>query len=427
MTITSLVRNGKNSLLKKVDARVDRKKLKRYLRIATDIVHKLPDRGDNWLKIGVKLMAIADSFDKTSGTNSQLFDFFSNLEADTLRNAQFVDMFFETPLWESFEIRRIQISDYAEVVIATDAVLGNLYFIEYSWGAKPEPSTDFWHSKGFNFEGALERLWMHFKGGIQTTIKFDPHRDRARTAYRDLKFTQDPIVGGNVRTLETLVEDHVRYMAAGVPRTYLFIGMQGVGKSTLAGRMAQSNGKRTLQINARGLTVAGTNDLHFLLMGLKPDFLILDDIDRMVAEAIPMMLESLSDLKERHPHVTSILTANSIEPFDAATLRPGRIDQIVEFEPPDGQERGRILQAYLKEFSAPPISNTSFKTLIRITDGLSGSYLREIALELKVAPVDRVIETQKQRKRLTAKAKTKAPGVGADNTSPSPSPPTTKA
>lgn len=405
MSITSLVRSSRDSLLRKVDARVDRKKLKRYLRIATDIVHKLPDRGDNWLKIAVKLMAIADSFDKTTGTNSQIFDFFSSLDADTLRNAQFVDMFFETPLWESFEIRRIQISDYAEVVIATDAELGNLYFIEYSWGAKPEPSTDFWHSKGFNFEGALERLWVHFKGGIQTSIKFDPNRDRARTDYRDLKFTQDPIVGVNAQTLDTLVTDHKLYLEAGVSRTYLFLGMQGVGKSTLAGRLAQMNGKRTLQINARGLTVSGTNDLHFLLMGLKPDFLILDDIDRMVSDAIPMMLESLVDLKERHSHVTTILTANSIEPFDAATLRPGRIDEIVEFEPPDSQERGKILKAYLNEFSSKPISSTAFRQILRVTEGHSAAYLREMALELKVVSVDRVIETQKQRRRLTALAK----------------------
>jgi SpoVK/Ycf46/Vps4 family AAA+-type ATPase len=308
-------------------------------------------------------------------------------------------------------------------VIATDAELGNLYFIEYSWGAKPEPSTDFWHSKGFNFEGALERLWVHYKGGIQTSIKFDPNRDRARTSYRDLRFTQDPIVGTNVQTLDTLVADHKQYLEAGVPRTYLFLGMQGVGKSTLAGRMAQTNGKRTLQINARGLTVAGTNDLHFLLMGLKPDFLILDDIDRMVSEAIPMMLESLSDLKERHPHVTSILTANSIEPFDAATLRPGRIDEIVEFEPPDSQERGKILKAYLKEFASKPISANAFRQIIQVTEGQSAAYLREMALELKVASVERVVETQKQRRRLTALAK----GGGGAKAPASPEPPTTKA
>lgn len=404
MSFTSMVRRSRDSLLKKVDARVDRKKLKRYLRIATDIVHKLPDRGDNWLKVAVKLMAIADSFDKTAGANSQLFDFFSNLDATALRNAQFVDMFFETPLWESFEIRRIQISDYAEVVIATDETLGGLYFIEYRWGAKPEPSPDFWHSKGFDFEGALARLWDHYKGGIHISLKFDQTRDRARTDYRDLKFTQDPIVGSNSKLLDELVAAHKRYREAGVPRTYLFLGMQGVGKSTLAGRMSQANGQRTLRIDARGLTVAGTNDLHFLLMGLKPDFLILDDIDRVVAEAIPMMLESLADLKERHPHVTSILTANSIEPFDAATVRPGRIDVIVEFATPDSHERGLILKTYLKEYGVT-ISATAFRQVVRVTEGQSAAYLREMALELRFEPVAQVVETQKQRKRLTEKAK----------------------
>lgn len=424
MSLTSLARSTRDSLLRKVDERVDRKKLKRYMRIATDIVHKLPDRGDNWLKVAVKLMAIADSFDKTAGTNSQIFDFFTSLDADTMRNAQFVDMFFETPLWESFAIRRIQISDYAEVVIATDSELGNLYFIEYRWGAKPDPSPDFWHSKGFDFEGALGRLWKHYKGGIHISLKFDHSRDRARTDYRDLKFTQDPIVGSNSQMLEDLVSAHKRYLEAKVPRTYLFLGMQGVGKSTLAGRMSQANGNRTLRIDARGLTVAGTNDLHFLLMSLKPDFLILDDIDRVVAEAIPMMLESLSDLKERHPHVTSILTANSVEPFDAATLRPGRIDQIVEFEPPDSRERRMILKAYMKEYDVPPISAEAYRRIMHVTTGQSAAYLREMALELKVEPVERVIETQKQRRRLTEKAKG---GGSPKGVAASPSPPTTKA
>jgi hypothetical protein len=405
MAITDLVRRSKNALAKRIDPYVDRKIVKRYLHIATDIVHKLPDRNDNWLKIAVKLLAIADSFDKThQGTNSQLFEFFSNLDAETARNAQFVDTFFETPLGASFDLRRIMISDYADVVIANDAELGSLYFIEYKWGPKPEPSTDFWHSKGFNFEKALERLWGFFHGGIQVSLKFEANRDRPRTDYRDLVFTKDPIVGKNTETLRELVEDHLQYKKAGVSRTYLFLGMQGVGKSTLAGRMAQANGQRTLRIDARGMTVAGTNDMHFLLTGLKPDFLILDDVDRVVSDAIPMMLEGLTNLKERHPNVTTILTANDITPFDTATLRPGRIDVIVEFEPPNEAERAQILSAYMQEFSSKPLTRTEMQQVIKATAGYSGAYLREVAIELRVASASRVIATQKQRKRLTEKA-----------------------
>jgi hypothetical protein len=380
------------------------RKYRKYLAIATDIVHKLPDRNDGLFKVIVKLLAIADSFEKNKGADNALYAFFSKLDANQDQNAQFVDLFFSTPLNKSFEIRRIMVSEYVDIVIASDAELGTLYFIEYHWGSQPEPSTEFWASKGFNFQGALARLWTIFESGIHISLKMPLNKDRPKAIYRSITFTKDPILGSAMLRLNDLVQKHKAFQKRGFPRTYLFVGKQGIGKSTCATRVAQACGSRILSVDSKGMTVAGATDLSFLISGLQPDFLIFDDIDRVadLPSAVPTMLDSLSELKARHPSVTAILTANSVEAFDPAILRPGRIDKVVEFEVPAAEERRDLLAGYLLEFKA---ACSHLDAFVEATEGLTAAYLRDVAIQLTHIDETEVLETIKQMKRLAEKAK----------------------
>lgn len=395
---------------------------RKYLSVATDLLGKVPIRGDNPVTMVVKLLAIVDSFDKKLGKDNALFNFFDSLGKDAVShtNAQFVDLFFSTPLRDTFRIRKISISDYVSVIIATDAEIGTLYFIEYNWGPKPDPAPEFWATANFDFERALARLWTIFNQGMHIGLKYEQRMDRPKTQYRDLVFTKDPIIGDAVGRLERLIDSHKAAQAAGFPRTYLFHGKQGVGKSTFATRLAQACGTRTLRVDARGLTHAGANDLSFLISGLKPDFLILDDIDRIsdMPTALPMLLETLTDLKERHPSVTAILTANDVSVFDPAVIRPGRVDRVLEFEPPSFEDRRVILQGYLDEFQVKVKSLTPF---LKATEGLTAAYLREVAIQVKNTkdPKD-VLDNIKTMKKLADKSTNKAPGEGL-KTAPEPS------
>lgn len=390
---------------------IEWKRVRKYLTVATDIVHKLPAKGDGWLTTVVKLLAIADSFDQKLGKAPAVFSFFEKLDVTPSSNSQFVDLFFSTPLKNSFEVIKISLSEYVDIVIASDKqVGGSLYFLEYHWGARPEVSSDFWHTKGFDFKKVLERLWKLYDNTIAIGLRYEANRERPFTEYKKAFLPTDPLIGSALTQLDDLTIKHRRAKENGFARTYLFAGKQGVGKSTLALRFALACGKRVIQVNAQGLTVAGSNDLGFLINGLNPDFLILDDIDRIaeMATAVPRLLDTLSELKHRYSSVTVVLTANDASVFDPAILRPERVDKIIEFSEPNADERRTLLEGYLKEFKT---TCSDPESVVQATEGLTAVYLKSIAIQIKNAEsLSEVLEDIKVMKRFSVKPKTETPG-----------------
>jgi len=400
---------------------IDWKKLrKKILTFSTEILPKIPQRGDSALTVFIKFMSIADSLDKNLAKDSALSSFFSQVTAENKENAQFVDLFYSTALRNTFKIKKLSISEYCDIVIAEDSEIGTLYFIEYRWSGKPEPSSDFWYSPDFKFEKALERMWAIYQGGIDITLRIE--RERIKTAYEGLEFTTDPLLGDAQKRFDKALALHKSYVDRGFPRTYLYIGKQGGGKSTFATRLSQACGNRTLRIDTKGMTVAGATDIGFIISGMRPTFLILDDIDRVSdTSTIPMLLAVMAKLKDKHRSVTCVLTANSLEPFDPAFLRPGRVDKIIEFEDPGPDEREKILRGYLNEFGAQP--GVDLKKLAKATKGLTPAYLRELAVQLQCESVAEVLATIKQMHRLSKKNEVPPPPGGPEPAAPPGTPP----
>jgi hypothetical protein len=366
---------------------------RKVLAFATDILQKLPSRHDGILTVIVKSFAIVDSFNvqMNKGKSTALFDFFGNLDLVEITNAQFVSLFYSTGLKDSFKVSKFEMGDYVEIVRAEHPGIGTLYFVEWHWGSKPEPSADFWHTKGFNFEKALEVLWDKFHGRLHLGITQDSSGD-LKSTYSEIPEPKDPLLGKTAAILEEFKEQHLLYMKDHVPRTYLFCGKQGIGKTCFCLRLSQLTGGRTLRIDACGITSVGVKDLDFIINGLCPNFLIVDDIDRApeLEKSLPTLFSILSDFKCKHPNVTVALTINDITKLDPALLRPGRIDEIIEFDPPDGEERKSIIQGYLEEFKVT--GDLDLAKLVEATDGLTAAYLREVALQLRYRPQDRVLK-----------------------------------
>ncbi len=280
---------------------------RKVLSFASDILQKLPSRNDGILTVIIKSLAIVDSFNTqmSKGKSTALFDYFGGLDLVEVTNAQFVSLFYSTGLRESFKVHKFELGDYVEVVKADHNGIGSLYFIEWHWGSRPEPSADFWHTKGFNFEKALEVLWDRFHGRIHLGIAQDRYGD-LKSTYSEIPEPKDPLLGKTAAVLEEFKEQHLLYMKDQVPRTYLFCGKQGVGKTCFCLRLSQLTGGRTLRIDACGITAVGVKDLDFIINGLNPNFLIVDDIDRApdLEKSRPTLFSILSDFKSKHPNVT---------------------------------------------------------------------------------------------------------------------------
>ena len=387
---------------------------RKILAFATDILQKIPGRDDGILTTIIKLLSIVDSFNvqMNKGKSTALFDFFGSLDLVEVTNAQFVSLFYSTGLRDSFKIRKFEMSDYVEIVKADHPGIGTLYFVEWHWGSRPEPSSDFWHTPGFNFEKALVVLWDKFHGRIHLGITQDRNGE-LKSTYSEIPEPTDPLLGKTEAILNEFKEQHLLYMKDQIPRTYLFCGKQGIGKTYFCLRLSQLTGGRTLRIDACGITAVGVKDLDFIINGLCPNFLIVDDIDRApdLEKSLPTLFSILSDFKCKHPNVTVAMTINDITKLDQALLRPGRIDEIIEFEPPDEEERSEILQGYLKEFKVD--SQVDLKKLSESTDGLTAAYLREVALQLRYRPQDRVLKVITRMNEL-ANAKTETETKGTE-------------
>lgn len=381
------------------------KRVKRFgwrqaLAFSTDIILKIPRRGDGILEMVVKTLGIFDSFTKvTNGQSTALFEFFSSLDLKEATNQQFVNSFFGTSLKDNFKIKHIPMGEFLDVVEAANPEIGSIYFLEWHWGGRPEYSSSFWYTSGFSFEKAMKVLWDKFRNRLHLGIIFDTNRGEIQVSYSEIPPLTDPLIGKLMVELEEFKEQHLKYMRDKIPRTYLLSGKQGCGKTSFALQLATLTHGRTLRIDANGLTSVGTKDLDLIIQSLSPDFLVIDDLDRCsdLEKSLPTLFSTLTDFKGKFPNVTICITINDITKLDAAILRPGRIDEIKEFEDPDATDREEILRGYLKEFN---IDVEDISEVVTCTEGLTGGYLKEVAMQLKYRPLPRVLKLVSRMREL---------------------------
>jgi ATP-dependent 26S proteasome regulatory subunit len=167
-------------------------------------------------------------------------------------------------------------------------------------------------------------------------------------------------------------------------------------------------------VDARGLTSVGTKELDFLVDNLNPDFLIVDDLDRAadLATVLPTLLTVFSDFRGKHPGVTVVLTANDYKVLDVALLRPGRIDELVEFHPPKPDERRLILLGYLEELRVTCVDP---EPIVTASEGLTAAYLKEVALQFRYRKPEEVLARTKKMVELAVPSKDEKEKKGKSN------------
>jgi hypothetical protein len=188
------------------------------------------------------------------------------------------------------------------------------------------------------------------------------------------------------------------------PRTMLLKGPSGIGKSVLARHIASlcsSGSARTLKIAGNAIGSFGSAELRDLARFLQPSVMLLDDLNIIDNEdgrrryGSERMLDMLLDVLEALRVEGCLVIATMMVPTDRGQdlyrgdnyvegMRPGRIDEIVTMFAPEDKDRSDILEHYYGLFGVEHPGSDVHKKIVKMTDGLTGAYLREVAERIHV-------------------------------------------
>jgi hypothetical protein len=363
------------------------------LRLSTDMLGKLPVRGDPPLTIAVKMLALLDSTNKVIGTSSILTDLRMKLDLKEQRSEAFVRLFFNTDLSDAFNARRIRVDDHLDLIEVTDEEGERVFFKEEHWN-RSVISSDLLHTPKFNFKQAVRRVWRSYPNGIYMTVTDRPDGWGRETTFCALPASPVPYLSAAARErLDKLAATHARRQTNGKHRTYFLFGPPGSGKTTFTTQMAERFGGRLLALDAASLPHLTAPDLGFLIDMLRPGFVLIDDIDVAPIDEVRTRLRFLMPyLKRTCPETTLILTANDPAKMDRGMLRPDRIDQPIRFIEPTAAEREELLSALLDHYKITVQSEERMR-IMKATQHLTYAYLNDLCSRLQEEPLDEVLES----------------------------------
>ena len=172
------------------------------------------------------------------------------------------------------------------------------------------------------------------------------------------------------------------------PRTVVFRGPSGVGKTVLARRVSQALGgenSRTLKITPDIFAATSPDEILSLIRMLRPTILLFEDLDLSVLDALDRRLEHYLTVLEAVRDgrcmvlITMMTPATSDEGESRGRwyhpgMRPGRIDEVFEIQPPGPSDRREILRWYAQRRGCE-IPREHEDEIVRRSEGLTGAYL----------------------------------------------------
>lgn len=248
-------------------------------------------------------------------------------------------------------------------------------------------------SPGFNLQTKLDMFWKFYENGIfvrsadsYQTANFQENSDNL--VIEDLSSLESKFYGNSEKEIELFVEKIKKFRADKLQRSYLMLGLPGTGKSTRAIEISRRISNRMIKISSELFRGFDREDIDFIFKCLAPQFVIIDDFDRVFDEmASGDMLYFFEQLKISNLDVTVFCTINSIEKLSGAMIRPGRFDEVIVFNLPDLAERRQMIESFVAdlELNIKPTSKQLAK-LAALTDGFSPAYIKEYCLQLKYEP-----------------------------------------
>lgn len=178
--------------------------------------------------------------------------------------------------------------------------------------------------------------------------------------------------------------DNCRAVGESLKRGVLFAGRYGVGKTLLSSyiaRIAVENGWTFIYVkNSAELKEALSFAQHY-----QPVVVFSEDVDRIAGEErdddVNNLLNQLDGIDGKNAEIITILTSNHADEINEAMRRPGRIDVVLEVEPPDAEAVTRMIRKFAGDRLDP---TTDLSDASEMLQGQIPAMVREVVSRSKL-------------------------------------------
>ncbi len=224
-----------------------------------------------------------------------------------------------------------------------------------------EAAAVFWEGRSAVILDAIDREFTFRSVDLETRSYVGPHLD--------------------------LIDQLRAFREAGMRRSVLLQGPPGTGKSTLCLHAARRLVDRSLFLSPDALGELRAAEWEALTWLFAPEMVIVDDVDRVGHGRLECKLRFFEDRYCEIPFV--LFTSNDAGELPAPMKRPGRIDQIIEIEPPDRPRRRRLI-GVLAERIGVEVPERYLERLDAVYREQSPAHVRELLRRAKALGWERL-------------------------------------
>ncbi len=173
-------------------------------------------------------------------------------------------------------------------------------------------------------------------------------------------------------------------------RGILLYGPYGTGKTLTASITA-------LKAIRNNWTFVYLDDVRDLKQGLDfaaryaPAVLFSEDIDRVVtgerSSRMDEILNTLDGVDTKNGEIITVFTTNHVENINPALLRMGRLDALVQIQPPDAKAAARLVMLYARGLLE---ANANLDIISQKLAGKIPAFIREVTERAKIAAISRL-------------------------------------
>lgn len=184
--------------------------------------------------------------------------------------------------------------------------------------------------------------------------------------------------------------------AQGIPlkRGTLLVGPYGTGKTLTATTLAK------LATDA-GVTFIYLKDVNDLAQALRfaqryaPTVLFAEDVDALMGteertDEVNDVLNTIDGVDTKGAEIMMVLTSNHPEKLNRAMLRPGRIDTLIPFTPPDARAAFRLLRSYGGDL-VMGVTDSELNEVAKSLEGQIPAVFREVVERAKLVAIHRML------------------------------------